>query len=113
VFGLVAAQAVFFYQNRRLFGGRARGVLMNLAMIVLINLFIGISPGSGIDNFGHLGGLLGGALFSWLGGPNWKVEGIYPDLHIVDVREGNQVMVGTLTTVIVFSGLAVLRFFIK
>jgi rhomboid protease GluP len=113
VFGLVAAEAVFFYQNRRLFGNRTRSVIMNLASIVLINLFIGITPGSGIDNFGHLGGLLGGALFSWLGGPNWKIEGIYPDLHVVDSREQSQVAVGTFTVLIVFGALTALRFFIK
>jgi rhomboid protease GluP len=113
IFGLVAAEAVFFYQNRRLFGSRTRGILLNLGVIVVINLFLGITPGSNIDNFGHLGGLLGGALFSWLGGPNWKVEGVYPDLHVVDVREQNQVVVATLTVLIFFGGLTFLRFLIK
>lgn len=113
VFGLVAAEAVFFYQNRRLFGNRARGILLNLATIVVINLFIGLTPGSGIDNFGHLGGLLGGALFAWLGGPHWKIDGVYPNLQVIDVREQSQVMVGTLAVLFIFGALTALRLFIK
>lgn len=40
------------------------------------NLFIGLAPG--IDNWGHVGGLLGGAIFAWFAGPRWEVVGIYP-----------------------------------
>jgi rhomboid protease GluP len=44
----------------------ARRALNNLILIAVVNFLIGLSPG--IDNWGHLGGLLGG-LFAWLGGP--------------------------------------------
>ena len=62
VFGLVAAEAVFIYKNRKLFGSRARGMLMNLGLVILVNLVLGLSPG--IDNWGHLGGLAGGLIFA-------------------------------------------------
>lgn len=113
IFGLVAAQGVFIYQNRRLFGSRTRSMLANTVVIVLLNLSFGLTPGSGIDNFGHLGGLIGGALFAWLGGPNWKVEGLYPSLQMVDVREHSQVIAGAFSVLFVFGALTVLRFFLK
>lgn len=69
VFGLIGAQVIFFYQNRELFGGQARQAIGNTAFIIAINLFIGLSPG--IDNWGHIGGLLGGMVFTWFAGARW------------------------------------------
>jgi rhomboid protease GluP len=84
IFALVAAEGVFIYQNRALFGSRARSMLTNVLVIVAVNLFLGLSPG--IDNWGHLGGLLGGLAFAWLAGPVLHVEGLAPDLHLADRR---------------------------
>ncbi len=111
IFGLVAAEAVFFYQNRHMFGSRTRSVLTNLAVIVVINVFLGLSPGSGIDNFGHLGGLLGGAIFAWLGGPKWRLEGLPPDIHVVDERTSGHVQAGAFAVLIIFGALTAFRFF--
>lgn len=66
IFGLLAAEGVFIWQNRGVFGKQSQGILMNLAFVLVLNLFIGISPGSNTDNWGHLGGLLAGfSLLSW------------------------------------------------
>ncbi len=89
VFGLVAAEAVFLYRNRKLLGGRAQSALINLLVIVILNLFLGFSSGF-IDNWGHIGGLLGGALFAWFGGPVMKVDGVYPDLKVINTRSSRQ-----------------------
>lgn len=67
VFGLLAAQAVFLYRSREIFGEAAGRALGNVVVIALVNFFIGLSPG--IDNWGHLGGFLGGGLLAWFGGP--------------------------------------------
>ncbi|MDZ4159613.1 MAG: rhomboid family intramembrane serine protease, partial [Anaerolineaceae bacterium] len=88
VFGLVAAQGVFVYRNRFLFGANARPLLINIATIVAINLFLGLSPG--IDNWGHLGGLLGGLAFSWFAGPVFTIEGVPPVMHLEDRRRDIQ-----------------------
>ena len=72
IFGLLAAEAVFVFQNRKFFGGQARKILINSATIAGVNLVLGLSPG--IDNWGHLGGLLGGIIFTWFGGPLWELE---------------------------------------
>lgn len=109
VFGLVAAEGIFFYQNRKLFGGQAKSAISNAIFIIAINLFIGLSPG--IDNWGHLGGLFGGAMFAWFAGPNWKVAGIFPDFHLEDQREPREVMMGASVTVLVFGALAAVGLF--
>jgi len=107
IFGLLAAEAVFILQNRRLFGAQASRALTNLFVIAAINLAIGFST-SGIDNFGHLGGLIGGWLFSWFGGPHWKVEGFPPDLRLIDEREGHGALTGTIAVLLFFVPLAAL-----
>jgi rhomboid protease GluP len=72
IFALIAAQGIFIYRNRFLFGQRYQRMLGNIIMIVAFNLFMGLRPG--IDNWGHLGGLLGGALFAWFSGPEFEVQ---------------------------------------
>jgi rhomboid protease GluP len=112
VFGLVAAQGVFMFQNRKLFGNdQARSSIMNTLSIVAINLFIGLSPGSNIDNWGHVGGMLGGLLFAWLGGPLWKIEGIAPQYQVVDQRDSSQVLLAAAVVAVFFGLIAALRFF--
>ena len=106
VFGLVAAEVIFFYQNRKLFGGQAKNAISNAVFIIVVNLLIGMSPG--IDNWGHVGGLLGGAMFAWFAGPSWKVAGIYPDFHLEDKRELREITTGASVTVLVFGALAAL-----
>ena len=103
---------MFVFQNRQLFGSRTRSVLINLGIIVVINLALGLSPGSMTDNFGHLGGLLGGAIFAWLSGPQWGLEGLPPNIRVVDQRTTGHVQAGTLAVLAIFGGLTVARFFL-
>jgi rhomboid protease GluP len=85
IFGLLGAEGVFLYQNKKLFGRTAQRALVNIITVAVINLVIGMSPG--IDNWGHVGGLLGGVAFSWFAGPILHVEGVFPSLKLVDGRE--------------------------
>ena len=105
VFGLVAAEVIFFYQNRKLFGGQAKQAIGNAVFVIAINLFIGLTPG--IDNWGHVGGLLGGAMFAWFAGPRWEVVGISPDFHLHDQRESREVIFGAGAALLVFGAMAV------
>lgn len=107
VFGLIAAEGVFLFQNRKLLGRQAGRALSNVAFLVIVNLLIGLAPG--IDMFGHLGGLLGGLTFAWFAGPRWQVEGISPALQLVDQREFRDVILGAALVVMLFGGLAVWR----
>jgi rhomboid protease GluP len=110
IFGLLGAQAVLLYQNRALFGPTAQRALINLITIAVINLVIGMSPG--IDNWGHIGGLLAGTLFAWFGGPVLQVEGIYPELRVVNNRKTADTLRAGLSVVILFAALAVINVFL-
>jgi rhomboid protease GluP len=72
IFGLIAAQAIYVYRNRTFFGRAAQPMLINIAVIIFINLAIGLIPG--IDYWGHVGGLVGGLIFAWLAGPVYEVS---------------------------------------
>lgn len=111
IFGLLGAQAVLLYQNRALFGPTAQRALINLITIAVINLVIGMSPG--IDNWGHIGGLLGGTLFAWFGGPVLQVEGIYPELSVVNKRQLTETWRAGLSVFVLFAALAVVNIILQ
>lgn len=69
IFGLVGASAVILARHHQILGPRARRGLNSLAYIVIMNFGMGMTPGSRIDNFGHLGGFLGGVAYAYLAGP--------------------------------------------
>lgn len=104
IFGLVAAEAVFIYRNLMLYGDKARGMLINLGVVVAVNLAFGMQPG--IDNWGHLGGLLGGLVFAWVAGPIFKVQQTLNGLELKDVHSTHEtwwgfLLAGGLATAIV------------
>ncbi len=65
------ASAGYFLRNRALQGSTRQ--LFNLALIVGFNFILGSSPGTMIDNSGHLGGLVVGLLLSLGMAPRWDV----------------------------------------
>lgn len=79
IFGLVGALAAFFYLARRVLGEVSRQQLGSLITVIMINMFIGFSSGGRIDNFAHIGGLIGGALVGWLLAPRLEIDQrLYP-----------------------------------
>jgi len=111
VFALIGAQGIFFYQNRELFGSQARKAIGNTVFIIVINLFIGLSPG--IDNWGHVGGLLGGVIFTWFAGVRWTLMGIPPEVTLSDQRESREIVTGFGVVLLIFSLLAAWGMFFK
>ncbi len=85
IFGLAAAQVVFVYRNRAIFGGQSRSILTNLFVVIALNLALGFAV-PGIDYFGHLGGMVGGFAFAWFGGPMLKRQTVVLDYN----AEANQ-----------------------
>ena len=105
IFGLIGAEAVFLYQNRKLLAGQFRSAIGNVLFIIAINLFlVGSLPG--IDNWGHVGGLIGGLMFAWFASPVWEIEGIQPMLHLADRRSSREVVTGAVLVFLVFGTLA-------
>jgi membrane associated rhomboid family serine protease len=68
IFGLLGALLYFGY-HYRLYLGNA--ILYQILPVICINLFIGFST-PGIDNFAHLGGLIGGYLAGMIVGVNGR-----------------------------------------
>jgi len=72
VFGLGGALAMYFYQNKSLYGRKSDYVLKQLWQTLLINMMYGFANPR-IDNYGHIGGLIGGAVAAYLLGPTLKI----------------------------------------
>jgi rhomboid protease GluP len=104
IFGLIGAEGIFLFQNRKLFGAQVGRAINNVVFVVAINLFLGLQPG--IDNWGHIGGLLGGLIFAWFAGPHWQVQGISTNLQIVDQRRPRDVIVAVSVVTLIFCTLA-------
>ncbi len=107
IFGLLGAEMVFFYQNKELFGSGAKKALQNVITVAAINLLIGLSPG--IDNWGHLGGLIGGLIFTWFAGPKLHFEGFSQYIEVVDERTTNDIVLGAGLVLLLFGTLTYLK----
>jgi rhomboid protease GluP len=70
VFAILGAEFMFYYRHRTLLGPRATAQMRSLVMWAVINFFYGaLTSVAGtrlrIDNWGHLGGLVGGLALAW------------------------------------------------
>lgn len=81
LFGAFGALAVYFYRHREMLGSFGQQRLISLGMTLAINIIIGLSPGSSIDNFGHLGGFIGGAILGWFLCPVYKLVNPFERLY--------------------------------
>jgi rhomboid protease GluP len=108
IFGLIGAELVFLIQNRKLFAHQFQSAIGNVLFVIFVNLFLGLAPS--IDNWGHIGGLVGGLTFAYFAGPLWDVEGLPPVLQLVDRREAREVFTGAAVTAVIFGALAVWGF---
>jgi rhomboid protease GluP len=112
LFGLFAAEGVFIYQNRKLFGKiPTQQALINLGIVFVINLVYGFMNSDYIDNMGHIGEAIGGLFFAWKAGPLLRVSGQPPLLKLVDQRKKWEVLVASLVVVIGFTVIALIPFF--
>ncbi len=109
IFGLIAAEGVFIYRNRKFFRN-SQAMLVNILVVIGINLFIvGMIPN--IDNFGHLGGLIGGAAFAWLAGPIWAPQKTYLGVLITDSRKNSRTLPVGLGVCLLFALGSAMKFF--
>jgi rhomboid protease GluP len=104
IFGILAAEAVFIYMNRQ-YVVNARNMLTNIITLLGINLLLGLS--GQIDNWGHLGGLIGGAIFAWFGGPKIGMrEEVYPPV-LSDTRTATDTILAAGLVLGIFGAAAV------
>jgi rhomboid protease GluP len=110
IFGLLGAYAVFIFRNQAVFGRNSQRVLRNLGQVLLINLIIGLSPG--IDNWGHLGGLIGGAAIGWFGGIEFRLVGdVVSNLVLEEKSTRERFILVSTAVAIVFGALIIFRIF--
>jgi rhomboid protease GluP len=85
IFGIIGAQTVFFLRNREMLGEVGNQQFRSLLMLILINLALGFTI-PGIDNFGHIGGLVAGAALGVLLAPTYTLEPLQlpPHLRVVE-----------------------------
>jgi rhomboid protease GluP len=104
IFGLIGAEAVFLIQNRKMFAGQFNRAIGNVIFVIVINLFlVGSIPG--IDNWGHVGGLIGGLMFTAFAGPVWEVESSFLGYSLVDKRSAREMITGAAVVAVIFGAL--------
>ena len=106
IFGLLGAEGIFIYQHQKLFGQQSRTALRQIIQVAAINLLIGLSPG--IDNWGHVGGLIGGTVFTWFTGPKYQVSGQPPLLTLEDKRDPAAIGIGFVLQLLILIGVTAL-----
>ena len=77
IFAIFAAEAVHLYQHRNVYVN-VQGQLRQMIFLIGFNLLIGFLPGSNIDNWGHIGGLIGGLILAWRIAPRLQRPTIQP-----------------------------------
>lgn len=83
VFGVFGAYYVFLNRNDWLLGRTGDAISSSIASMLGINIMLGVfSPN--IDNWGHLGGFIGGAAMAYLFGPR---------LYLSDLPNGDRILV--------------------
>jgi rhomboid protease GluP len=112
IFGLIGAEGVLIYQNREIFGSIARRALTQVVVIAVVNLIIGVTI-PGIDIWGHIGGLIGGTLFAWFGGPILRRQELIQTNAVVNVRNGREVIVAGTAVFALFFFLTLAAIFIN
>jgi hypothetical protein len=75
----------------------------------VINLLIGLATPS-IDNWGHIGGLVGGGLFALTAAPVYRVEGDEAEYRLVNRTPQNRTLAACALVAVVFGVLAVYKF---
>jgi rhomboid protease GluP len=72
IFGVIGALAAFLIRNRDTLGDRGRQHLQSLVFMIGVNLVLGFTL-AGIDNYGHIGGLVAGFLLGFALSPTYTV----------------------------------------
>lgn len=80
IFAIIAAEMVFLYRHRELLGERAAAAFRELLILGGLNLGLGVltavapTNGGRIDNWGHIGGFIGGLLLSLMIAPQFTIQ---------------------------------------
>lgn len=109
LYGLMGAQMIFVLHNRSFLVDNGKAALQNILMLIVINVAISFFF-IAVDNWAHIGGLAGGTLFAWFGGPKLDLEEIsFPRFKLVDARTWGERLLGATLVLLIFGGFAALK----
>ncbi len=105
IFGIIGATTVYFFRYRNNFGAQGRAILQNMIFVIVINLIFGYTAGY-IDNWGHIGGLLGGALVAIGLMPQYEAPAVvrYGAQPLQEVKRRNWEWIWVIFCTLVFVG---------
>jgi membrane associated rhomboid family serine protease len=108
IFGILGALGTFLFLHKDSLGEAGRAYLRRIAMVALLNLGLGLAPG--IDNWGHLGGLLAGSALAWFLGPKFELSWISNEesSKLIDQRPWKEIWTRIFTAAAVIAFLAYL-----
>jgi rhomboid protease GluP len=109
IFGLIGTQAVFFYRYRDAFGQRGRRQFYSTLSVIAFNLVLTFS-GPRIDIWGHIGGLLAGAILGWSLTPQYALVATETGPRLADLnhtRKWGMTVLGAVAILIVGTGLTI------
>ena len=72
IFGLLGATLIYFYRFRENFGRQGRDIMQAMFVVLVLNLFVGFTAAN-VDNWGHMGGLVGGIIVTLGLMPRYKI----------------------------------------
>lgn len=114
IFAIVGAAAAYFYMYRENFGSRGRAVLQNILVVIIINLAFGFAgqgvSSQGVDNWGHVGGLIGGLILGFGLAPRYERDNyalLAPDTPqplAVQARRSTEIGITALMIVLLAAG---------
>jgi len=89
IFGLIGTQAIFFYCYRNTFGQRGRRQFYSTISVIAFNLVLTFTTPN-IDIWGHIGGLLAGAVLGWGLTPRYAVTMTEAGPRLIDLNHPRQ-----------------------
>ncbi|NIM95498.1 MAG: rhomboid family intramembrane serine protease [Anaerolineales bacterium] len=100
IFGILGCFGMFLYTHRKIFGRPGSYQLRQIIIIALFNLVLGFLVLQ-IDNWGHLGGLVGGVLLTLFLGPLYEMVWMTEDQYrLVDSRPWSRIWPYTLVALL-------------
>jgi rhomboid protease GluP len=85
IFGIIGAMAAFLLRNRETLGQKGREHFRGLLTMIALNIFLGVTI-PGIDNYGHMGGLISGLILGAILSPTYAIQQLRqpPSIQVVE-----------------------------